>query len=197
MSDTVFEAGKTYRAVNNALMKVIEVRADGGFRACTIKHGNGNPNIVSVVYDSRGVTIQPGWSDYNLFYGAVEEESEAVKAYRATHAMAERIDNLEKHCEALQGRLDQADNEIGFLARHLGFSVADGQIVRLNGDPIRQSEASIKRVIKGGWVNVYKKDGAVGAIGPIYQNKGLCDHFRMADVIACIQIPDITEGEGL
>src|SRR5882724_5666866 len=42
----------------------------------------------------------------------------------------------------LEDSLDQADNEIGLLARYLGFSVADGHIVQINGDPIRPSPYS-------------------------------------------------------
>lgn len=58
-----------------------------------------------------------------------------------------------------------------------------------------------KRTIKGGWVNVWFKGGGGVALDPnIRDTKASADSYASGDEgrrIACIQIPDFTEGEGL
>jgi hypothetical protein len=49
-----------------------------------------------------------------------------------------------------------------------------------------------KPVIKGGWLNIYKDSQPVW-----HRTRALADGGAGAYRIACIRIPDITEGEGL
>jgi hypothetical protein len=169
----------------------------------------------------------------------------------------ERIDNLEKHCEAMQTRIeDQTKHQIE-LYRHLGkLEVSavcnpiinedfekrldlvesfmrgpmsaqttrvlemQGRIANLEGmvavtaatinaaaegkrdaciAAVDRAKATPKRTIKGGWVNVYEAHEPpytwIG--GPYTSREGADRAFSDRPRIACIQIPDITEGEGL
>lgn len=204
-----FEIGKLYRAVNGAELRVTAVDA-AGFRASR------DDSEISIRYDPRGIALMSGWSDFNLYYGEVEKPKRLEPQQEAINAIVDRLD--EAYAEAgrqssridgitleMQGRFleyserrDRADNEIGFLARYLGFQVADGKIVHANGDPLRQGEASIKRIFKVGWVNVYL-DAAGPYMSRPWSSKAEADNQRDSRerCIACIKIPDLAEGEGL
>jgi len=113
---------------------------------------------------------------------------------RAIGILDERVDNLEKHCEALQGRIEAVERTRGAftsLLGLLGYEIGDFGRVQ----PKRQ-EASIKRIYKGGWANVVVDRGGKLHIGYAWLTKAEADGLA-AGRIACIQIPDITEGDGL
>lgn len=63
-------------------------------------------------------------------------------------------------------------------------------------DKLRR-EYKPKRVIKGGWINVYEGPKGSANIGALCESKVEADMFHSPSRVACIQIPDITEGEGL
>jgi hypothetical protein len=126
--------------------------------------------------------------------------------------------HIEKHLSSprIDNRFEQLDSEVAFLARYLGFEVADGNFVKIDGKPVRpimtvtqtppnmaaepKPMTPFKRTIKGGWMNVYaaspeqKRD-----LGWRYHfaTRELADKFAGPLRTACIQIPDFTEGEGL
>jgi hypothetical protein len=82
------------------------------------------------------------------------------------------------------------------VACHPGSAgLSDEQLNPLN------SRAKPKRTIKGGWVNVYLDEYGRASVGSLHPTKegavGLRSATETAPIIACIQIPDITEGEGL
>lgn len=286
-----FDLGKSYRAVNRAVMKVTDMHVDGGFRARVTEGGEGAGGV-TVVYDIRGVTLQAGWSDYNLYYGAVEDGLDAasrerkemldhlaspmsriialeklaesirlvadgahircdvltdrvaaleafkrdigkmlgetdpltervdgiqehllsirdalmkdINAHtgrlnaiddtlktqdRAIGILDERVDNLEKHCEALQGNLDQLR-----ASMVENFQLTDNRLAALETASVAYEGVTVagKRVIKGGWINLF--DG--GVTSSLYADKWEAQ-AKGAGRIACIQIPDITEGDGL
>lgn len=57
-----------------------------------------------------------------------------------------------------------------------------------------------KRTIKGGWVNVYPGRGYLTPLDGPHPAKNVADAWAAGDErdrIACIQIPDFQEGEGL
>lgn len=56
----------------------------------------------------------------------------------------------------------------------------------------RGPQGSAKRTIKGGWVNVYRHGG-----GMYHPTREDADSSGINNRIACIQIPDFQEGEGL
>lgn len=60
------------------------------------------------------------------------------------------------------------------------------------------SDSAEKATIKGGWVNVYRNVDADGTMmfGRVHSSREEADTHHLKR-IACIQIPDITEGEGL
>lgn len=95
----------------------------------------------------------------------------------------ERIDNLEKHCEAMDARLDR-------------FAIELSGKVNVRTDPP-------KRVIKGGWYIIKKSNTEEF---PYYSTGPWKDQETArarASVhphdapIAIVQMPDITEGDGL
>lgn len=122
----------------------------------------------------------------------------------------QRIDNIEKHCEALQGAREEHTKQIGTLQEaqvktfarlhhhHLGLPTlgelaAEGKRYACTGQAIEPA----KTTIKGGWANVYRNFRKMW-IGNICATRDEAEQsISDGERIACIQIPDIIVGEGL
>lgn len=71
-------------------------------------------------------------------------------------------------------------------------------------EALREYASRPPRVLKGGWVNVYPSPkppgeelGFNGSFVTIYGTKEDADLSACSNRFACIQIPEITEGDGL
>lgn len=104
--------------------------------------------------------------------------------------LGHKADGAHTRVGAQQGQVDALRKHLNQLITILGYEIGDYGRVQL-----KRQEASIKRIIEGGWVNFYP-EGGWGPDGP-HATKHKADCQAGTGRIACIQIPDITEGEGL
>jgi uncharacterized coiled-coil protein SlyX len=116
-----------------------------------------------------------------------------------------RFENLEllrlariARLEAKHAEMDEAvaylngkntDDRLNALEKANELTAAVGRLAAVKPD-------AAKRTIKGGWVNVYRGIERLTGLGSLYEDKVDADTFGNGR-IACIRIPDITEGEGL
>lgn len=135
----------------------------------------------------------------DLFRQLRNVRQELVREY----GIVSRLEALEKpHIDVIAGmaaKIDESAQHIGTLqqmVRLLMDKVGKLEVAAVC-DPIIAS-AEPKRTIKGGWVNVYAGDLGFASLSEwTYETKGEADYKANRGRIACIQIPDITEGEGL
>lgn len=62
---------------------------------------------------------------------------------------------------------------------------------------LREYAARPRRVLRMGWINVYAAPTSRGSFVTWFESKEDADAGACSDRFACIQIPEITEGEGL
>lgn len=112
-------------------------------------------------------------------------------------ALVEHQDETAKHIATLQRIVKEHENR---LDRHEANLTSHGR--RLDGLAHRETppQTPTKRIkrLKGGWVNVYWNDyRRLMMLGEVRPTKAEADADGTSGRIACIQIPDIIEGEGL
>jgi hypothetical protein len=90
------------------------------------------------------------------------------------------------------------------LLDKLGYEIGDYGRVKQKAAPFMSTAVDPpKRTIKGGWVNVYvrrppgERETLNDSLVTFYVTRQAADAAAASNRIACIQIPDITEGEGL
>lgn len=62
---------------------------------------------------------------------------------------------------------------------------------------LREYAAKPPRVLKMGWINVYAAPTSRGSFVTWFESKDDADAGACSNRFACIQIPEITEGDGL
>lgn len=146
----------------------------------------------------------------------VKRRLSSLESHTGRNAMAESIDALEKreaqHDNYSQQRMDRLEKAIDQLRSDLVKNLqatdttlkTQDRAIGILSDRLDYhnislpQEASIKRVYKGGWVNVeHDNPGMPLRIIGLFKDKAKADACALTSRIACIQIPDITEGEGL
>lgn len=121
---------------------------------------------------------------------------------RAIGILGETTDNLEKHCEALEASRTILHQEQFAACKRIGKLE---EVVRLKTGSVAYEGVAVasKRVIKGGWVAIFHQemDGELRAFAGravwVSEDTALSDRCGLLIPTRAIQIPDITEGEGL
>ena len=62
---------------------------------------------------------------------------------------------------------------------------------------LREYAAKPTRVLRGGWVNIYAGPESAGSFVTWFETKGEADSAACSNRFACIEIPEISEGDGL
>lgn len=152
---------------------------------------------------------------------AQTERVDALEARSAWKLLASLL--AEFHGKDVEKRLTAIEKRNGLLAASEGRFPTNAEIAAMGpSDPaktykrtneiaaaaVREAMPELaaavdaaKRTIKGGWINVWAKDFDCRVAGPgIFASKEIADDWASRDAgrrIACIRIPDFTEGEGL
>ena len=126
--------------------------------------------------------VDPIW----VLQGQINAQALEIVAIRQRLTeSANVIAGMAAKIEQLTERADVVDRRLGQIIAHVGV-------------PMNAAAPPTKRTIKGGWVNVYDYGHGVLHCSPIFfRTRAECDTEGTNSPIACIQIPDITEGEGL
>lgn len=95
-------------------------------------------------------------------------------------------------------RLDHTNQRVDALEKAAELTAAVNRLAAIKPQPTHPAFDPPKPTIKGGWVNVYRDRSGVAAriADYVWADKEDADAAGI-DRIACIQIPDIQEGEGL
>lgn len=168
-----FEAKKTYRTKRG---RTAQVCNDHG-------SAHGLPYRIVVLGDAAWADRDGMFGDDRMLPGAIEDEQPDIDVIAG---MAATIEENVKQIGTLQKTLLR-------LIDHLGLMVGDYGRVYPKPEP--------KPTVKGGWMNVWRDDSGNLEYGKPYPNQGEAMIARSKcsslHFVACIQIPDITEGEGL
>lgn len=129
-------------------------------------------------------------------------DEEAALNLVATDA---RLDRLSGMVSAVDNRVDHLSATVTDLLNLPGLATLNAAVVDINDrlDRFFTLKATAPRAIKGGWVNVYcppGKDevhGLPGSFVTAYPTREEADVAAVSNRIACIQIPDFNEGDGL
>lgn len=255
-----FEVSKSYRTAGDHIMRVNRVGVGDDRDDIVAEQIDGDPfKRVILVYHPNGIAKGQDWDAYQLLPGAIADEPtpestidrpalqlDAIQAqltdlFRQMRGVRSnladvaagadtRINNLEKHCEAMQARIeDHTARDVELYRRIAQLTEA---VTQLQAEAITRNERELnaaheamvdksgaysdyerrikthpgngvsppKPTIKGGWVNVYwNKHRKIAMVGELYptQAEAGADGTGARARIACIQIPDIQEGEGL
>jgi hypothetical protein len=139
---------------------------------------------LSQVEERMDGLVLEGGNRWRAIHGRLDANSEKITQVEsdADHRMTsldQRINDAHKRTDLILNKAEVADAVERLDARYLGE----------------------KRTIKGGWVNVWAHEQGGRVAGPqFFDTKEDADHSATRDAgrrIACIHIPDITEGEGL
>jgi hypothetical protein len=136
---------------------------------------------------------------YEAFAAAIDQHphaytSDSLQQYEARWAFIEAVArDLQRQIASDRHRANLHGERITTLEDRLN---------QAPDDPCPPAPPAPKRIIKGGWVNVYRGDynGAHIDASKRWANKGDAEADTFGDTrerIACIFIPNITEGEGL
>jgi len=134
------------------------------------------------------------WIDTINIYKRMQSYESALTGVNGVNA---RLDGVDRRMTNLGHKADGAHARIGAVMQIV-------EKIRKRHDDffcIEPDGSQPKRTIKGGWLNVWAVDGGGRAMNPtLFDTKDEADKHAAEDSgtrIACIQIPDITEGEGL
>jgi len=137
--------------------------------------------------------------------GFIEDRIERLEMlYEMMHGMINSLQRRVAEQDDVYNRLNHIEKD---LQAALGKTSNDWpreptaiekRITALQNDIGIAVRSAPRRTIKGGWVNVYQGMLGFAAFGnTTFETKGEADFKGGPNRIACIQIPDITEGEGL
>ena len=221
----MFEIGKTYKTRSGRKAKVIYL-TDNRLIGIDLDDNSAEDWRFNGQYESRagsGMDLLPGAiedekPDIDVIAGMAakidELENRAANTSISNARMISKIDESAQHIGTLQQMvrllMDKVEAQGGQISDL--FSQIRKQRLQLRGDlPIdagitkdhwKPTQEMVdravamssppKRTIKGGWLNVYRGDHM-----PWHVDREEADEAASPSRIACIQIPAITEGEGL
>lgn len=177
MSEPLFMYDKIYRTRNG--INVEKVRRAG---QCWRGHACDDEGGYDCVWLSDGRVQAGRESPCDLMPGAIEDEQQMGEGGMSDELL-KRVVNLMNKVEFI----DDHSRQIASLKE---------RVAKLEHDHGPHEPA--KRTIKGGWANVYRYHNGNIQITPcMFRTRAECDGEGTDHRIACIQIPDIEEGEGL
>jgi hypothetical protein len=202
-----FEAGKTYRTRQGWFVKIREIKERSNYPlGGMFDRLTGNQWWTA---QGRYRAYADGDHEHDLMPGAIEDGHGAqadinkMMNARPEPTMESRVSALECQMPAALG-LTPTDRpatpvEEAINALHDRLKIVEGFLRRYTFPEPLNTSAEAKRTIKGGWVNVYDEHENYGLpLGKVYGTKALADADECSSHrLACIHIPDITEGEGL
>lgn len=173
----LFEEGKRYRTRGAGIAKIKKI-------------GTGSPVELYAIYGSiedrdHWWGIKGNWvsepSALDLMPGAIEDEPTVVEDDGL---------GLQAQITILRNRLNDQTHVIASMAAKI-------EAMTQQLDERAKGDDQVLSNHKGGWVNVYSARGGRTSLSGFYPTKADAHAGSSPDRIACIQIPDITEGEGL
>lgn len=212
----IFDVNKTYRTRCGQHVK--NVRAIGnrflrGFRVC---------DGADFMWHADGRVIEGRDEFSDLMPGAIEDEKPEAKRTYHFYDPQMRMQELERRINVQNVTIAGMLVKIGEITNSLPLrnmllrietteefgrniqsrvKIIEGFLRRFKPDPDMSTEPApqtpYKPTIQGGWLNVYRAGSLAIDIKGRYLTKVVADEAARPDRIACIQIPDITEGEGL
>jgi hypothetical protein len=220
---STFETGKSYRTRGGSIAGPLRTNQDFSGKTYPLA---GQIGCEAQTWTSEGRYSIANEGKLDLLPGAIEDErpapvsitvTEADRMKARTNAIEARLKFLEKgvdvrlsvlerkHADmdeavayingkSTDDRIEALEKCVKGILKHHGLMVGDYGMV--HPVPETESAATTKRTIKGGWVNVYSGIDRNIGLGGVYEDKVDADTYGNHR-IACIRIPDITEGEGL
>lgn len=122
----------------------------------------------------------------------------------------QHLDRSETRFDRIERRLDDLDTSASAVHRALALTLKPdenmyGEITKPtqwdHPTAFVETKAGVrpKKVYRGGWANVYWSEYRQRlTVGAVCRNKSECDAAAdRSAIVACIRIPDVTEGDGL
>lgn len=194
---TEFKPGYTYRTKNGSIMRLMSQREFG-----SLTGKSGGNECVTLMYDKAGHARGGGWEAFDLLPGAIEDEPMDGEEVDGTGDATDRLNKLEAQVTDLFRQLHtERDNRAREIKVVLDTveSGRRGLVYRLDCiDKRWRGTKAAPKQIKGGWVNVYRA-GTRQWYGHVHDSRSDANFEAATQMtrLACIQIPDFTEGDGL
>lgn len=135
--------------------------------------------------------------------GRITDRQRLITLQDRINELEQRLDRLvpELTTKAVAEGIAERMTRLGHKAdgAHIKVDALSKRVERLIVDKASgEVVGRLPRVIKGGWLNVYRDGAGYRLDDKPCSDKAAVDAFTPSgERIACIQIPDITEGEGL